>query len=87
MDKFVKMERKKDSGKESIEVLNSDSSFEASNLLDKGTLRKGSEVWSFFVKAKDVNYDKCLICSRVYKTGGNTSNLFYHLKRAHPTYR
>ncbi|XP_073835857.1 E3 SUMO-protein ligase ZBED1-like [Musca autumnalis] len=86
MDKFLS--KTKVSGKENVEISSSDSSFEASNVsAPKGTKKKGSAVWTYFLKARDGKYAKCRICSNVYKTSGNTSNLIDHLKRAHPACR
>ncbi|XP_037721959.1 uncharacterized protein LOC119554925 [Drosophila subpulchrella] len=47
--------------------------------------RLGSSVWDLFERTKDGNTAKCLICKKVYKTSGNTSNLADHLRRFHPT--
>uniref|UniRef100_T1PMA9 BED zinc finger n=1 Tax=Musca domestica TaxID=7370 RepID=T1PMA9_MUSDO len=46
-----------------------------------------SEVWSYFEKTENGEYAKCCFCSRHYKTSGNTSNMFDHLKRTHPEFR
>ncbi|XP_073836192.1 uncharacterized protein [Musca autumnalis] len=45
--------------------------------------RSVSEVWKYFKKMSDSKYAQCKLCSKVYKTSGNTSNLMDHLKRAH----
>ncbi|XP_017105340.2 uncharacterized protein [Drosophila bipectinata] len=43
-----------------------------------------SIVWNYF-KRLESGSAKCLTCGHVYKSCGNTTNLFNHLKRAHPT--
>jgi len=44
-----------------------------------------SKVWSFYKKSSDGMSAKCRSCEKVYRTSGNTSNLYDHLKRVHPT--
>lgn len=45
--------------------------------------RKISRVWTWFSKSSDRKIAKCIKCGEEYKTSGNTSNLFDHIKRAH----
>lgn len=47
--------------------------------------KKSSLVWDYFKRSSDKKLAKCYTCGREYKTSGNTSNLFDHLKRFHPT--
>ncbi|XP_066602495.1 E3 SUMO-protein ligase ZBED1-like, partial [Prorops nasuta] len=44
---------------------------------------KGSPVWKYFKKINN-HKARCQICSNIYKSGGNTTNLSQHLSRKHP---
>ncbi|XP_075151908.1 E3 SUMO-protein ligase ZBED1-like isoform X2 [Haematobia irritans] len=80
------LQKSNDTRGENIE--NSDSSASDNERVVKRRSRKGtSEVWEYFEKMRDKKHAKCRSCGKVYKTSGNTSNLFDHLKRSHPTYR
>ncbi|XP_072401942.1 E3 SUMO-protein ligase ZBED1-like [Diabrotica undecimpunctata] len=45
---------------------------------------KISSGWKYFSKSNDKKLAKCSECGKEYKTCGNTTNLFDHLKRFHP---
>ncbi|XP_017480716.1 PREDICTED: zinc finger BED domain-containing protein 1-like [Rhagoletis zephyria] len=47
----------------------------------------GSEVWKYFTHSNGKKIAKCRSCGKEYRTSGNTSNMFDHLKRAHPNLR
>lgn len=74
-----------DSNKDIVEEIESSETDEEDTPLKKSR-KSVSEVWSYFKKT-DKQYAKCRICGKIYKTSGNTSNLFDHLKRAHPSYQ
>lgn len=40
-------------------------------------------VWNFFNK-KEKQMAQCKLCLKSYKTSGNTTNLWTHIKRIHP---
>lgn len=41
-----------------------------------------STAWQYFKKESNVTA-RCNICNKVYKHGGNTTNLFQHLSASH----
>lgn len=46
---------------------------------------KRSNIWRFFNKQDSTStFATCSLCKHQYKSSGNTSNLFDHLKRKHP---
>lgn len=48
--------------------------------------RGKSYVWEYFIKSTSgSSVVKCKLCSKEYKSSGNTSNLMDHLKRTHST--
>ncbi|XP_030384161.1 zinc finger BED domain-containing protein 1-like [Scaptodrosophila lebanonensis] len=47
--------------------------------------RQKSDIWNFFTRVPGGNSAKCKTCGLDYRTGGNTTNLFIHLLRAHTT--
>ncbi|XP_019895134.2 E3 SUMO-protein ligase ZBED1-like isoform X1 [Musca domestica] len=89
MEKFLKRSKTDSASKENvIDIGNINSGSESDIGFEKIRTRKmSSEAWAFFEKTKDGKHAKCRVCSQTYKTSGNTSNLFDHLKRAHPTFR
>lgn len=53
----------------------------------KKTRKQSSDVWKYFEAVKEKNCAKCRLCRNFYKTSGNTTNLFDHLKRSHPGFK
>ncbi|XP_053969981.1 E3 SUMO-protein ligase ZBED1-like [Anastrepha ludens] len=80
MDKFL-LKNSQDGQDSSIEAIEED------NQLAKRQRVGRSSVWGHFEKINNGMSAKCRSCGKMYKTSGNTSNLFDHLKRAHPGQR
>ncbi|XP_054744518.1 E3 SUMO-protein ligase ZBED1-like [Anastrepha obliqua] len=80
MDKFF-LKNSQDGQDSSIEAIEED------NQLAKRQRVGRSSVWGHFEKINNGMSAKCRSCGKMYKTSGNTSNLFDHLKRAHPGQR
>ncbi|XP_067210754.1 uncharacterized protein [Linepithema humile] len=55
------------------------------NVLKNRTSKLKSHVWDHFIK-RDAATAQCLICMKILKHGGNTTNLTQHLIRKHPTF-
>nr|XP_017025172.1 E3 SUMO-protein ligase ZBED1-like [Drosophila kikkawai] len=78
MDKYLRNLKRKDDN-----TTDKNSSDEENGGIKKARVGK-SKVWNFFVRSNDGKTAKCISCEKVYRTSGNTSNLFDHLKRVHP---
>lgn len=46
------------------------------------TKKSQSEVWKYFVKESSTSA-QCILCLKVIKHGGNTTNLHNHYKNVH----
>jgi hypothetical protein len=58
---------------------------ETSNSGSDSNKRFKSNIWEYFTSTNLKNEQKCKLCSSKLKTsGGNTSNLWKHLKSKHP---
>ncbi|XP_036343682.1 zinc finger BED domain-containing protein 4-like, partial [Rhagoletis pomonella] len=79
------LQREKDANDNAVASINISDSPDEENNVARKPRKQGSVIWNFFEKCKANSSAKCCTCGKIYKTSGNTSNLFDHIKRSHPT--
>ncbi|XP_017472612.1 PREDICTED: zinc finger BED domain-containing protein 1-like isoform X2 [Rhagoletis zephyria] len=79
------LQRENDANDNAVASINISDSPDEENNVARKPRKQGSVIWNFFEKCKANSSAKCCTCGKIYKTSGNTSNLFDHIKRSHPT--